>query len=371
MEEKFSIKNGYQHDAKVIYGDTDSVMIRFGPADLSRVMELGREAAVHVSGHFTRPISLEFEKCYFPYLLINKKRYAGLYWTNTEAPDKMDSKGIETVRRDNCRLVQTVIDTCLRKILIDRDVEGAKQFAKQTIADLLQNKVDLSQLVITKALSKTGDAYAGKQAHVELAERMRKRDAGSAPNLGDRVAYVIIKGGKGSAAYEKSEDPLYVLQHNLPIDTKYYLENQLSKPLMRIFEPILKNPQELLCGDHTRTVHIAAPAAESAGLSKFMVRRETCIGCKSSLPPKAVLVCEHCTPQLPALYMRHLATLRATEERHARLWAQCQRCQESLHQDILCTASDCPIFYMRRKSQKECEDVTKVTQKFQAVLGGW
>ena len=43
----------------------------------------------------------------------------------------------------------------------------------------------------------------------------------------------------GAAAYEKSEDPIYVLENNIPIDTKYYLENQLSKPLMRIFEPIL------------------------------------------------------------------------------------------------------------------------------------
>lgn len=121
---------------------------------------------------------------------------------------------------------------------------------KQTIADLLQNKIDMSQLVITKALAKLGSFriaehqqlisdYAGKQAHVELAERMKKRDAGSAPALGDRVAYVIVKGIKGAAAYEKSEDPLYVLENNVPIDTRYYLENQLSKPLMRIFEPIL------------------------------------------------------------------------------------------------------------------------------------
>lgn len=42
-----------------------------------------------------------------------------------------------------------------------------------------------------------------------------------------------------AAAYEKSEDPIYVLENNIPIDTKYYLENQLSKPLLRIFEPIL------------------------------------------------------------------------------------------------------------------------------------
>lgn len=35
------------------------------------------------------------------------------------------------------------------------------------------------------------------------------------------------------------QDPIYVLEHNIPIDTTYYLENQLSKPLLRIFEPIL------------------------------------------------------------------------------------------------------------------------------------
>lgn len=34
---------------------------------------------------------------------------------------------------------------------------------------------------------------------------MRKRDAGSAPKLGDRVPYVIIAGAKGAKAYEKAE----------------------------------------------------------------------------------------------------------------------------------------------------------------------
>ena len=116
---------------------------------------------------------------------------------------------------------------------------GAIDYVKETISDLLQNKVDISQLVITKALSRSAEDYSGKQAHVELAERMRQRDAGSAPTMGDRVAYVIIQGSKGARAFEKSEDPIYVLENNLPLDTQYYLENQLSNPLMSIFEPIM------------------------------------------------------------------------------------------------------------------------------------
>lgn len=153
-------------------------MINFYETNIENVMNLGKKAAELVTKEFVNPISLEFEKCYYPYLLINKKRYVGLLWTKPEAYDKMDTKGIETVRRDNCLLVQTLIDSCLKKILIEKDVEGAKEYAKKTISDLLQNKIDLSQLVISKALSKSGDQYSAKQAHVELAERMRKRDAG-------------------------------------------------------------------------------------------------------------------------------------------------------------------------------------------------
>ncbi|KAK0549667.1 DNA-directed DNA polymerase delta [Tilletia horrida] len=280
VEKHFTIANGYEHDAEVIYGDTDSVMVKFGTPDLAKAMELGAEAAGIVSTTFVKPIKLEFEKVYYPYLLISKKRYAGLYWTRPEQYDKMDTKGIETVRRDNCRLVQTLIDTCLRKMLIDRDVKAAEEYAKQMIADLLQNKVDMSQLVITKALSKA--SYEGKQAHVELANRMKQRDAGSAPALGDRVAYVIVKGSKGAAAYEKSEDPLYVLEHNIPIDTKYYLEQQLSKPLMRIFEPILgSKANSILAGEHTRHVQVATSTA--GALFKFTVKSVLCLACRTPL----------------------------------------------------------------------------------------
>ncbi|KAG2237692.1 DNA polymerase family B-domain-containing protein [Thamnidium elegans] len=362
IEEHFTIQNGYKFDAKVIYGDTDSVMVKFGVDNLKEAMELGREGAKLVTQKFERPINLDFEKVYFPYLLINKKRYAGLYWTREDKYDKLDAKGIETVRRDNCRLVQNVISKCLDKLLVDRDVEGAQVFVKQTISDLLQNKVDLSQLVITKALSKSD--YANKQAHVELAERMRKRDAGSAPSLGDRVAYVIIKASNNTPAYDRSEDPLYVLDNNIPIDTKYYLENQLSKPLLRIFEPILHEKAEsLLSGAHTRTVNIATPAI--GGLMKFAVKTATCLGCKAPLPKGDTSAsCKQCTDRLPELYQQQLESAKNLEVKFSRLWTQCQRCQESLHQDVICSNNDCPIFYMRKKTQKDMDDVSNRLSRF-------
>ncbi|KAF6734513.1 DNA polymerase delta catalytic subunit [Oryzias melastigma] len=367
VESKYTISNGYQADAKVIYGDTDSVMVKLGVATVTEAMEIGREAAEWVSSHFTPPIKLEFEKVYYPYLLINKKRYAGLYFSSSaDTHDKMDCKGIETVRRDNCPLVANLINTCLQKILIDRDPQGAVDHAKEVISDLLCNRIDISQLVITKELTRTAQEYAGKQAHVELAERMRKRDAGSAPNLGDRVPYVIIKAAKGAAAYMKSEDPIYVLENNIPIDTQYYLEQQLSKPLLRIFEPILgesKAESVLLKGDHTRCKTVLT--SKIGGLMAFAQKRSTCIGCKAVLRTDAA-VCDFCKKKESELYQKEIFHLNTLEERFSRLWTQCQRCQGSLHEDVLCTSRDCPIFYMRKKVQKDLDDQSKLVSRF-----GW
>ncbi|KAJ2721882.1 DNA-directed DNA polymerase delta [Coemansia sp. Benny D115] len=363
VEKHYTVANGYEHDAKVIYGDTDSVMVKFGVKTLEESMRMGQEAADLITSKFINPIKLEFEKVYFPYLLINKKRYAGLYWTRPEKYDKLDTKGLETVRRDNCQLVPLVLNTCLRMLLIEHNVEGAVEYTKGIIADLLQNKIDLSMLVITKQLSKTD--YAAKQAHVELAERMRKRDAGSAPQLGDRVPYVIIKGSKNAKTYEKAEDPIYVLDNNLPIDTNYYLEHQLTNPLMRIFEPILGSKvSSLFKGQHTRTIHVAAPT--TGAMARFMVKTNSCLSCKTPLRGEYQhrAVCKHCEPKLPEIYMRNMDVMRELEMRYARLWTECQRCQGSINREVVCNNQDCPIFYMRKKSQKDAEDQTKIMERF-------
>lgn len=220
---------------------------------------------------------------YFPYLLISKKRYAGLLFSSRpDAHDRMDCKGLEAVRRDNCPLVANLVTASLRRLLIDRwvgpcpqrwrpcpspsgtgapasspllpwghrcraqgpahprwwnggksvgseqlwveapplppcslwpatslrlgaqppghilapqpggwegyrpgpwrplgtppswpcrDPAGAVAHAQDVISDLLCNRIDISQLVITKELTRAAADYAGKQAHVELAER--------------------------------------------------------------------------------------------------------------------------------------------------------------------------------------------------------
>lgn len=60
----------------------------------------------------------------------------------------------------------------------------------------------LTVLFALQALAQEADDYKVKSAHVELAEKMRKRDPATAPAIGDRVPYVIIKAAKGVAGID-------------------------------------------------------------------------------------------------------------------------------------------------------------------------
>ena len=76
-----------------------------------------------MTSKFIAPIKLEFEKVYYPYLLISKKRYAGLYWTNPDKYDKMDTKGIEvsfSLPRATCHLGRPAPET--RKVRVAREI---------------------------------------------------------------------------------------------------------------------------------------------------------------------------------------------------------------------------------------------------------
>merc|ERR1719350_2620996 len=123
-------------------------MIKFGAngadktAILGDAMELGKAAADLVTKElFIPPIKLEFEKVYLPYLLMNKKRYAGMLWTKPDKWDYMDCKGIETKRRDNCLWVANTLQKSLDCLLMEGSEEKAKVFINQQIARLMANKV--------------------------------------------------------------------------------------------------------------------------------------------------------------------------------------------------------------------------------------
>jgi len=115
--------------------------------------------------------------------------------------------------------------------------------------------------------------------------------------------------------------------------------------------------KKLFAGDHTRKIKKAAGDGSAKGsIMKFAVKKKTCLGCKVVLSPHENTVCSNCEPKRAELYLKQVDKVRKHEELYSKVWTQCQRCQGSLHLDVLCASRDCPIFYRRRKVQKDLKE---------------
>lgn len=240
--------------AKVIYGDTDSVMVIFDTtkepdiqSKIKKSFELGIEAADKITKIFKKPIELEMEKCYSPYLLFAKKRYAGKMYTNPDKPDYIDVKGLELVRRDNPGFVKDISKQVLDTIMYEYDVEAATKLVKDFAKSLLDNKIDISKMTVSKSLR--ADYVNNNQPHIVVANKIKQRNPGSEPKTGDRVPYVFVKDATKGLQCFKAEDPTFVKDNGIEIDTLYYLEHCLINPMCTIFEVFLKHPKQILFDD--------------------------------------------------------------------------------------------------------------------------
>ena len=235
----------------VRYGDTDSVMVEFKTKTDGSIQEswdMGVEAAAMATKLFKEPNELELEKIYTPFFLFSKKRYAALKYEDPKGEPTLEVKGIQLVRRDNCKFVKQISRNVLDTLLYKRDVEGASDIVKDGVINLIEERVSIDDLVISKTLR---DNYKlESQPHLTVRNHMKLREPGSEPRSGERVPFVFVDtGDKKHKQYQKAEDPQYVRENGLPLDTKYYINNQLKKCIIPLFELLHDDPQTLLFSD--------------------------------------------------------------------------------------------------------------------------
>ncbi|MBI4017597.1 MAG: hypothetical protein HY366_01480 [Candidatus Aenigmarchaeota archaeon] len=232
----------------VVYGDTDSVMVKVPTKNLDEAHVIGTRLAHDITESLPGELELDFDKLFRSFLILTKKRYAGWAFEKRGGSweGKIEMRGIETVRRDWCDLVSETMENIIETILKEGDVTKAIGTVKEHVERLKRGEVNIYKLAITKGLTKGVDRYDGTLPHVELARRMRKRDATTAPAPGDRVQFVIVSGN--ALISQRAEDPEYILAHKMRIDSDYYIYSQLLPPLERIFSVMGIERAELLGG---------------------------------------------------------------------------------------------------------------------------
>ena len=101
---------------EMIYGDTDSVMVKFGDGiSIDRSLYLGLRASHMVTQHFEKPNLLECEAVKCPAIFINKKRYIALEREIVDdalKPGKIKVQGETGKRRDNFKLIAELQNPC-------------------------------------------------------------------------------------------------------------------------------------------------------------------------------------------------------------------------------------------------------------------
>ena len=286
-------------DAVVVYGDTDSIMIRLAHT-LSDSFRIGFEAArlctramglppeilhgdrgvllehllaLPPEGRQLVPIKLGLEEVYFPFILLAKKKYFGLMYVDKqfwralkiaaeegisveEALLRMVptfvTKGAETKRRDPCEYTRMVLTHCIDILKGGRAlpseetsrIDYAIEEAQEMIRRLRRGEVPLHLLQLSKGLSKPVDEYeqATPGPHVALTRKIALRNPGSEKRAGDRVYFVIIDDGRSRPDKNvgaRAEDPAYAIRHRLPLDYEYYVHQRVLPAVCRLFGSII------------------------------------------------------------------------------------------------------------------------------------
>lgn len=257
---------------KVIYGDTDSIMVEIESDTAEKAFVFGQGLEKEINKALEGIVEMKVESVFRSLLILSKKRYAGISIEPRESgwEERTMMKGIETVRRDWCDLTGETLNDVLDIILREQNPKKALVYIKDIIIKLGKNEIPIDKLIVTKSISKSLKEYKGVQPHIEVMKKMRKRDIATAPGVGDRIGYVITYGTQLMSM--RAEDPDYAKKNNLRIDSKYYIENQVLPPLERVFESMGISKSEILGAGKIITLFEAiknAKKTEKRALTSF------------------------------------------------------------------------------------------------------
>jgi DNA polymerase I len=222
-----AIKMAEGEGLTVVYGDTDSLFIKYDPEKVERLAEkicekLGLE--IKPDKIYTRIFFTEA-----------KKRYAGLL------PDgRLDIVGLEVIRGDWAAVAKKVQEKVLEVVLKEQSPQKAARVVKQFIQELRQRKIPYRDLVIWKTLTKSVDEYEVKAPHVAAARMLMEK--GWKLAMGDKVGYVVVTGS--GRLYERVKP--YMFASYDEVDVEYYVTNQIVPAAARVLECFGITEEQLL-----------------------------------------------------------------------------------------------------------------------------
>jgi len=232
------IKELQEDDLKVIYSDTDSVFFQSPEEDLEKTIDMSEKIAEEYS---RESIILEFEKVLNPFFSHGKKkRYVGkVIWPEED----MLVRGYELRRSDSFQAQ----DEALREIfeyILDDDIEGAVDRAKEIIKEVKEGHMEMEKMVISRTC-KRFDYYKNPDSmpNVQAARKMKRLGHEFTPGM--KVSWIVT-----DAYRTPQEVEPWLPDHEIEKDADWnYYAERIAKTLSRVTEVFGWDKEALLAGN--------------------------------------------------------------------------------------------------------------------------
>lgn len=122
---------------RVIYGDTDSVMINTNVDKIEDALKIGYEFKRTVNERY-KLLEIDIDNVFRRLLLHAKKKYAAINMVEVDGKyvDKLEVKGLDMKRREYCALSKEVSSTLLNQILSGEETEVVVQKVHEYLREL-------------------------------------------------------------------------------------------------------------------------------------------------------------------------------------------------------------------------------------------
>ena len=235
-------KEGFE----IIYGDTDSLMVRVSEKlSQKKLRKIGEKFVDKINKKLPGIIELEFRNLYEGGIFVArrgkeigaKKRYALVDYEGN-----LEVRGFETVRRDWCDLSKKIQREVLKIILHDKNPAKAIKLIHKTIKKLKEGKVSLEELTIFEQITRPLSQYEQIGPHVRAAQKAKAR--GRVIRSGSIIGFVITK---GSGSISDRAEPIEDVKPK-QYDPQYYIYHQILPASVRVLKALGYTEKEILSG---------------------------------------------------------------------------------------------------------------------------
>ncbi|KAF3782319.1 DNA polymerase zeta catalytic subunit, partial [Nymphaea thermarum] len=260
------------------------------------------------------------------------------------------------------------------------ELTQVKAYLQRQWTRILCGKVSLQDFVFSKEV-RLG-TYSSRTSSLPpaaiVAMKAMRADPRAEPRYGDRIPYIVVHGEPGARLIDLVVDPLDVLDINSPytLNDLYYIKKQIIPPLQRAFGLIgmdlnrwfSEMPRPVrptlakrfaVCGNAPKG-RIYSKVGRTRIDNYYTSRHCTICG---EIIQGRTLVCDSCSRKGPVVAACMTGTTARLEHDIQHLTAICRHCGGGdwiTESGVKCTSLACPVFYERRKIQKELQAVCTV-----------